>query len=413
MANPANGSNDAFGALSTNGALNGLTAGAVSRVSFTEGKLASAGKGLDQQKDTLSSLDGKNGGLGVPWPHFSLMGMGVNTVHEKAITTHNDAGKLAQESLDSWKRALYDSDANYTGAGSDTMQQINNGLGNLGGLGDMSGLKNLPGPGGLPDLGGKGLPDLNGDGIPDVDVNGDGIPDKDLNGDGIPDVDLNGDGIPDVDVNGDGIPDKDLNGDGIPDVDLNGDGIPDSPKTNIPKMPSTDLPKMPSTDLPKMPSTDLPNGPGGVDTKVPDINSALNGQRMPDMSGINTKVPTGTELSDYQAPQVRTPDMSALNADPNSVARAVNPVQTSTSPGTSGGTFNGGGANAAALQAGLRSATAGLTGSGMPMAPMMPMSPPHSQDQSGDSDDKYGLRAEESVWGGDDPTAPTTIGVDT
>ncbi|GAA2320225.1 hypothetical protein GCM10010149_86340 [Nonomuraea roseoviolacea subsp. roseoviolacea] len=402
---PANGSNDAFGALGQNGALNGLTAGAVSRVSFTEGKLKNAGKGLDQQKDTLQALDDRDSGLEVPYPHFAVVGMGVNSLHEKAIEKHREAAKLAQASLDSYKQALHDSDTNYTGAGSDTMQQVKNGLGDLGGLGDMGGLKTPPGPGGLPDFGGKGLPDLGGKGLPD------------LNGDGIPDIDRNGDGIPDVDVNGDGIPDKDLNGDGIPDVDLNGDGKPDLPKTDlpkqdIPKMPSTDLPKMPSTDLPKMPSADLPNGLGGVNTKVPDIESALNGQRMPDMSGINAKVPTGTELSDYQQPQMRTPDMSALNADPNSVARSVNPVQTSTSPNTGGGTFSGGGANAGALQAGLRSATAGLSGSGMPMMPMMPMSPQPGQDQSGDGDDKYGLRAEESVWGGDDPTAPSTIGVD-
>ncbi|MEV0196941.1 hypothetical protein [Nonomuraea sp. NPDC050691] len=409
MTNSANGSNgaNALNALNQNGALNGLTAGAASHVSFTEGKLNSTGKRLDEQNETLTRLDGKSSALGVPWPSFAVIGMGVNKLHEKAIASQREAMKLAQDSLDSWKKALHDSDANYSAAGANTMDQIGNGLGDMGGLGDLGGLKNLGNPGGLGDLGGKGLPDLDGDGVPDVDVNGDGIPDKDLNGDGIPDVDLNGDGVPDVDVNGDGIPDKDLNGDGIPDVDLNGDGIPDSPRT----LPKPDLPKMPSTDLPKMPGAD---GLGGVDTKVPDISSALNGPRMPDMSGLNTKVPTGTELSDYQPPQLRTPDMNSLTADPNGVGRTVNPVQTTTGPGTGGGTVSGGGANAGALQAGLRSATAGLTNSGMPMAPFMPMGGAgQTGDQSREGDDQYGLRAEESVWGGDEPTAPSTIGVDT
>ncbi|MEV6151123.1 hypothetical protein AB0L53_12365 [Nonomuraea sp. NPDC052129] len=346
-------------------------------VSFKASALDTNSKSIDDHTWVITTLEGKTENLRVQWPHFGVIGMGVSSVHDKAIERQADALAKGRKALQSWKTALKQAANNYQAAedaNGDGVKNINfdpnslgggpNGLGNLGNLGNPR----------LPD-GGAGVPDLSGIGKP-----------------------------PGTDTD---LPKPDL-----PSTDL--------PKTDLPK---TDLP---SSDLPStnLPNTDLPSSPGGnqADMKVPSIDSALNGQpKMPDqtMPDVDSKLPDGTQLSQFDpnslnTSQVKNPDLSTLSPDLNGATTRTGPgsgIGSGGGTGTGFGTGIGGGAGAGAgaVPAGLR----GLNGTnGMPMMPMMPMSGAGTGGDKENERQNALLGEDEGVWGGDDEIAPEVIGRD-
>ncbi|MEV0350462.1 type VII secretion target [Nonomuraea sp. NPDC050680] len=347
-------------------------------VSFKASALSSNSESIDNHAGIISALEGKTENLRVQWPHFGVVGLGVSSVHEKAIERQADALAKGRKALESWKTALKQASKNYQAADDANGDQLKNidfdpnslgggpkGLGNLGNLGNP----------GLPN-GGAGVPDLSGIGKP-----------------------------PGTDT---GLPKPDL-----PSTDL--------PKTDLPKtdLPSSDLP---STDLPK---TDLPSSSLGnqADMKVPSIDSALNGQpKLPDqkMPDIDSKLPDGTKLSQFDpnslnTPQVKNPDLSNLSPDLNGSTTRTGPgVGTGggTGTGTGFGTGIGGGTGAGAVPAGLRGLNGSSGMSGMPMMPMMPMGGAGAGGDNEKERENALLGEDEGVWGGDDEIAPEVIGRD-
>ncbi|WP_433512527.1 hypothetical protein ACQP2T_53855 [Nonomuraea sp. CA-143628] len=344
-----------------------------SGVSFKTSALDTNSQSIDAHAGVISQLEGKTENLRVQWPHFGVIGMGVSSVHDKAIERQADALAKGRKALESWKTALKQASKNYQAAedaNGDGVKNIGFDPNSLGG-----------GPNGLGNLGNLGNP---------------------------------------------GLPN---NGAGVP--DLSGIGKPPGSDTDLPKpdLPSTDLPKtdlpssnLPSTDLPK---TDLPSASVGnqADMKVPSIDSALNGQpKLPDqkMPDIDSKLPDGTQLSQFDpnslnTPQVKNPDLSSLSPDLNGATTRTGPgtgVGTGGGTGTGFGTGIGGGAGAGAVPAGLRglNGTSGM--SGMPMMPMMPMGGAGTGGDKENERQNALLGEDEGVWGGDDEIAPEVIGRD-
>ncbi|MEO3873652.1 hypothetical protein ABGB18_32990 [Nonomuraea sp. B12E4] len=210
-----------------------------SGISFTEGELANSGRQIDSQVNILQGLKDGVGGLGVPFPSFGVIGIGIELALDRAVNAQSEALAKAHKALSSWQPALEAADRNYKKANDESGDPF--GPGGPGGPGDLG---DLGGPGGLKnaDLGGVGAGDLPG----------------------MPDGSLPGSDLPGSDLPGSDLPGSDLPGSDLPGVDN----------------PSTDLP---STDLPQQ------NMPGidPADMKVPDIDSALNG-------------PSKTDLSSYQ-----------------------------------------------------------------------------------------------------------------
>ncbi|MCA2224276.1 type VII secretion target [Nonomuraea aurantiaca] len=361
-----------------------------SGVSFKTSALDTNSHSIDEHTGVISQLEGKTENLRVQWPHFGVIGIGVNSVHDKAIERQAAALATGRKALQSWKTAIKQAAKNYQAAddaNADGVKNIGfdpnslgggpNGLGNLGNLGNS----------GLPDTG-AGLPDLSGGGKPGT---------------------------------GTGLPGTDLPKTDLPSTDL--------PKTDLPKtdLPSSDLP---STSLPNtnLPNTDLPSAPVGnqADMKVPSIDSALNGQpQMPDqkLPGIDSKLPDGTQLSQFDpnslnTPQVKNPDLSSLSPDLNGSATRTGPgsgvgtgsgAGTGTGFGTGIGGGMGAGTGAGAVPAGLRGANGT---SGMPMMPMMPMGGAGAGGDKEKERENALLGEDEGVWGGDDEIAPEVIGRD-
>ena len=351
-----------------------------SGVSFKTSALDTNSEAIDEHAGVISSLEAKTNTLPVQWPHFGVIGIGVNSVHDKAVEQQKDALEKGRKALQSWKTALRQASSNYRAAedvNGDQFKNVGFDPNSLGGGPDLGGLGN-PGGSGMPNTG--GMPDLSGVGNP---------PGSDTK-----------------------LPNGGLPNGGLPSTDL----------------PSTDLPKtdLPSTGLPK---TDLPSAPDGSqinqpDMKVPDIDSALNGQpKMPDqkLPGVDGKVPDTTSLSQFDpnslnTPQVKNPDLSALS--PDSTGTRIGPGTgtgtgtgsgTGTGFGTGIGTALGSGGSAGAVPAGLK----GINGSsGMPMMPMMPMGGAGAGGDKEKERENALLGEDEGVWGGDDEIAPEVIGRD-
>ncbi|GAA3615736.1 hypothetical protein GCM10022419_121270 [Nonomuraea rosea] len=328
---------------------------ASSGISFKPGGLDAVSGRIEMPKGLFGTLQGRSDEMGVPAPGFGVIGIGLTTAHDKAIAAQSSALARGKNALDSWREALKKADANYTEA------------------------ENPPGPGDD----GKPGPELPGPG-PEMP----GIPDPELPG---PDPVLPG---PDPVLPG---PDPELPGPDpeLPSSDLPENGAPatDIPGTNLPKndVPTTDLP----TDLPRsdVPTTDLPGtdplNVSSPDTKVPDIDAALN------------RPSDKTDLSSYNPnnPQLNGP----LNPDgPNANTRS----------GTTLGTPSGGGggpANASGMRLPGVGA-AGNMGSGMPMMPMMPMTGASNEADERDRQESLLLAEDEGVWDGDEDIAPAVIG---
>lgn len=322
-----------------------------SGISFTKEELKKGAEKIDPGVTRVEGMEEGTQKLPVPPPYFGVIGWGVQTVHQEAITEHKEALARARRALQSWIPAIKQADRNYSEAD------------------DNSGPPNFGGPGGG-DLGNIG--DLGQLGKPELPVGQGGLPDMpDTGRPGIPDGTM-----PDIEQPGVG----DLPGTG-PD----GSGPPgmDGPGTDLP---GVDLPD-PGVDLPEqsVPSTDP------ADMKVPDIDSALNS-------------PARTDLSSYQP---TTPQMPAhlSTTDPSQLG-----TRTGAGP-FGGGSGVGMGANAgqnAGMPGGLRGA------GGQPGMPMMPFAPMGGagagKDQERDREKTLGLAEDEGVWGGDVDIAPEVIG---
>ncbi|MEV4168406.1 hypothetical protein [Nonomuraea sp. NPDC049709] len=325
-----------------------------SGISFTKEELdAGAGK-ISPEVDRVDALERQTGGLGVPWPHFGVIGMGIQSVHGDAINQQKEALARARRALETWMPALTAADRNYQQADDDS----GDGLDDLGGTGDLGGMGNLGGAG---DLGGL---------KPDLPTGAGELPD-------MPDTDLPG--PPDGTLPDGTLPDGTLPDGTLPDGTLP-DGTP----------PGGELPgagNLPGTDLPQqnLPTTDP------ADMKVPDIDSALN--------------PAKTDLSSYQPTTPQLPG-NLPSGDPSGLG-------TRTGPGSIGGTGAGLGAGLGP-NAGIQGVGAGLRGAGTPGMPMMPMMPMGGAggagDQERDRDKTVGLSEDEGVWGGDEDIAPQVIG---
>ncbi|MEU4516818.1 pentapeptide repeat-containing protein [Nonomuraea wenchangensis] len=334
-----------------------------SGISFTKDELAKTGGMIGAQVDILGKVDERSNKLPVPWPHFGVLGMGIQSVHEKAIQSQRETLARAKEALASWDPALRAADKNYAKAD------------------DESGDPNLPNNG-LPN---GGLPNTMPAKLPNT-----SLPNANLPNANLPNTDL-----PSTDLPNTNVPGSDLPNPNVPGTDL--------PNTNVPNpnLPGTNTPgaNLPGTDLPK---TNLP-GTDPADTRVPDIDAALN--------------PNKTDLSSFQPTPTTSPSLPQTPTfDPNAsgpgtrtnVPASVGLPSTSTVPGTgigAGGVVPG---NAAAP--GMRGAAAGA--SGMPMMPMMPMSGAANGNQERDRDKSVGLSEDEGIWGGDEDIAPPVLGLE-
>ncbi|MED7927437.1 pentapeptide repeat-containing protein [Nonomuraea sp. LP-02] len=339
-----------------------------SGISFTKDELAKAGGKIGDQTQLIGQVNQRSDQLPVPWPHFGVLGWGVQNVHEKAIQSQREALARAKEALESWDPALRAADKNYTKADDSS--------------GDPNNLPKttLPG-GGLP---GGGLPNtkLPKTDLPNTDLPKTNLPNTDLPKTNLPNTDLPNTDLPNTDVPGGNLPNPNLPGTDLPNANL--------PGTNTPGA------NLPGTDLPK---TDLP-GMDPISTRVPDLDAALN--------------PNKTDLSSFQPTATPTPQVPTFDPNSNALGTRTNVPgslglpSTGTVPSTGVGLGGGGLVPGSAAAAGMRGAAAGM--SGMPMMPMMPMSGAGNANQERDRDKTVGLGEDEGVWGGDEDIAPPVLG---
>ncbi|WP_219467212.1 hypothetical protein, partial [Nonomuraea rhizosphaerae] len=269
-----------------------------SGVSFKTEALEANGNSIDTQAEHITSLEGRQGHLPVQWPHFGVVGMGVSSVHDKAIERQADALAKGKKALQSWKDALKSASKNYRqaeDASGDPFKDLNLDPSKLGPGADLGNLGNMPAGPSMPDTSGLG-------------------------------------GTPGLDTK---LPGSDLDGTNLPSTDPSKVGLP-----------STDPSKV---DLPKYPDPSQVQQP---DMKVPDIDSALNGMKNPDLNG---KLPDGTNLAQYDPnsltnPQLRNPDLGSLSPDATGTRIGTGP-NAGGGPGTGIGTGSGG-AGAGGLPAG-------------------------------------------------------------
>ncbi|MEV0159284.1 hypothetical protein [Nonomuraea fuscirosea] len=328
-------------------------------VSFQKGELDRAGGKIDGHVEYFSSLSEKADALRVPSPHFSVLGMGVQSAHEKAIQNQRDVLKRAHDSLASWKSALKAADENYKAADDGSGNQYPPGGpgGKFPGGINPAGLK--PGglnPGDLPNGGGLDLPKPPGSDLPGGDIPG--PPGGDLPGGNLPGGDL-------------------------PGSDLPGGNTPGGPGSNLP---GTDIPQ------PEVPKTDP------ADMKVPDIGAALND-------------PSKTDLSQFQPQNPSLTGNLPPGTDPSALGNRTAVPNTYGGPGGGVSAGTGGGLGANGLPGG---GAAGLRGAGpaggAPMMPMMPMSGGAGGQEGRDREKTIGLSEDEGLWMGDEDIAPQVIG---
>ncbi|MEU6729011.1 hypothetical protein ABZ917_35350 [Nonomuraea wenchangensis] len=337
-----------------------------SRISFTKDELAKAGGKITDQAGLIGQVDGRSDNLPVPWPHFGVLGWGVQNVHEKAIQSQREALARAKEALESWDPALRAADKNYTKADDAS--------------GDPNNLPKTTLPGG-------GLP---GGGLPNTKLPNTDLPKTDLPSTNLPNTDLPKTNLPNTDLPNTDLPNTDVPGGNLPN--------PNIPNTDLPNanLPGTNPPgaNLPGTDLPK---TNLP-GMDPADTRVPDLDAALN--------------PNKTDLSSFQPTATPTPQVPTFDPSSNGLGTRTNVPGSLGLPGTGvgGGVGLGGGGvvPGSAAAAGMRGATAGM--SGMPMMPMMPMSGAGNANQERDRDKTVALGEVEGVWEGDEDIAPPVLG---
>ncbi|MEU1387760.1 MULTISPECIES: hypothetical protein [unclassified Nonomuraea] len=330
-----------------------------SGITFKEGALDAASGKINGQTALFDTLRGKSGHLGVPFPSFGAIGIGLTKAHDSAIVAQSAALERGKKALQSWQAALKEADANYreaegTNAG---LYGLGRGFGGLGAGGGAGG-----GGGPTPTM-----PDTPEVTMPDGAPPGADPPGADLPGSGLPGTDLPGTDLPGTDRPGSDLPGTGgTNGD-LPGVDRSGTDLPGGGLQGIDR---------PDSNL---------SGGADPNMKVPDIDSVLNSPQDP------------TRLSSY--------DPRALSGTPN-----ANPADLTTRPGTGWGSPGG---NGAGSTAGLRApgtGAAGGMGGGMPMMPMMPGAGAGSGPDERDRKEGSLLSEDEGVWEDDEDIAPEIIG---
>ncbi|HEX4814464.1 MAG TPA: hypothetical protein VFV66_17110 [Nonomuraea sp.] len=213
------------------GNFGGQTSQPSSGISFAKNELENAGGRISDQTSLLTGLVNSSNKLNVPFPHFGVVGMGLQGLHQKAIQSQQEALRRAGEALGTWEPALRSADANYRQADDDSGLPPP-GLGDLGPLDGLGGLRNT------------GLPKL---------------PEGSLPGGSLPDGSL---------------PDGSLPGGSLPDGSLPGGDLPGG--------------NLPGTDLP---GANLPGGADPNDMRVPDLDTALNNPGRTDLSSFQPTTP--------------------------------------------------------------------------------------------------------------------------
>ncbi|MEV0628253.1 pentapeptide repeat-containing protein [Nonomuraea wenchangensis] len=341
-----------------------------SGISFTKEELSKAGGKINDQTQLIGQVDARSESLPVPWPHFGVLGWGVQSVHEKAIQSQREALARAKEALESWDPALRAADKNYTKADDAS--------------GDPNNLPKTTFPGG-------GLPNTK---LPKTNLPNTDLPKTNLPNTNLPNTDLPNTNLPNTNLPNTDLPNSDVPGGNLPNTNIPGTDLPNG------NLPGTNLPgaNLPGTDLPK---TNLP-GLDPADTRVPDLDAALN--------------PNRTDLSSFQPTATPTPQVPGFDPSSSGLGTRTNVPGSLGLPGTGsvpgtgvgGGIGLGGGVPGNAAAAGMRGAGAGM--SGMPMMPMMPMSGAGNANQERDRDKTVGLGEDEGVWGGDEDIAPPVLG---
>ncbi|MFI7130790.1 hypothetical protein ACIBQ1_34225 [Nonomuraea sp. NPDC050153] len=326
-----------------------------SSLSFKEGGLDAVSRDIDSPMSLFDSLQAKSGDLGVPFPSFGVIGLGVTRAHDKAIERQVAALNQGKKALESWKTALKAADANYRAA--ETPPGTGNGQ--------------TPPPSGDPGLG--GLPTGEMPAVPDMDSTDAGLPSADS-----PEMDLGEGDLPGTDNSGAELP-----GTNTPGADTSGtDVLPG-------ETPSGSLPGNQSSDL------DPPNpGSSGVDDpnmKVPGLDSVLNPRQ--DKTDLSPFDP-GTQLSGVPNPSLIDP--------------STRPGSTLGSPIGNGAVGVGSGNGAGLRPSGM--SASGTMGNSMPMMPMMPMTGAGTGADERDREQSPLLSEDESVWDGDEDIAPEIIG---
>ncbi|NRQ39076.1 hypothetical protein HII36_45730 [Nonomuraea sp. NN258] len=355
----------------------GLTSGGAgepplmsSGISFSEDELDRAGRTISSQVEVINALQTKSGGLPVPWPHFGVYGMGVNSVHDSAVDSQVSALSKAREALDSWDPALRKADANYRQAEKDSGDQF-----------DTDRFKGGSQNGNWPGGGGGSMPEFPTDSTKS-------LKDLKLPDDGLDGLKRPGDGSDDFKLPGDGKkPSDDL------DLPVDRDKLP-TDRPDAPQQP--DLPKQP--ELPKQPDLSAADGSGvgKADTRIPDLDSALN------------RPSTKTDLSSYQPPAAQLPSTTGLpSADTPGTVTRTGPSALGAGPMTSSGA-GGAGTGVAGLLSGQRAA--GVPGmGGMPMMPFMGGGGGANAEDR-ERDKSVLMPEDEGVWGGEEDVAPQIIG---
>ncbi|MGW5685802.1 hypothetical protein [Nonomuraea sp. NPDC003754] len=318
-----------------------------SGISFKVGELDAASGKINGQAALIDVLRAKSSHMGVPFPSFGTIGIGITRAHDKAIAAQSAALERGKKALQSWQAALKKADANYHEAETSDYgmwrneEEIDSGAG--------------------------GVPTPKMPTVPDANLPGGDVPGGDL-----PDTDLPGTDLPGTDRPGGDLPGGDL-----PNGDLPGT---DRPTTDVP---GADLPGV------DRPDSDLPGG-NDPNMKVPDIDSALNEPQ--DKTGLSSFDPRTQQLNG-----VPNPNLTDLSTRQGTAFG---------SPTGSGAGSDGGAGAGLRGQGGL--GTPGGLGSGMPMAPMMPMSGASSDER--DREQGSLLSEDEGVWGDDEDIAPEIIG---
>ncbi|MFC4120087.1 pentapeptide repeat-containing protein [Nonomuraea zeae] len=320
-----------------------------SGISFKPGVLDAASNKIDSQAALLAFLRTRSGDMGVPFPGFGVIGLGIAKAHDRAIERQSFALDRGKKALESWKVALKKADANYRTAEETSGEKF-----------EMERVINAVDGGGIDTSG------LDGE-LPTGDLPGADLPGTDLSGTDLPGTDLPGSDLPGAD-----LPGADLPGTGPPGSNLDGT---DSPKTDLP-----------GTDLA---NTNL-SGADDPNMKVPDIDAALNPPQ--DKTGLSSFDPS------KQLNGLPNPDL--LNAG----------TRSGTTLGSPSGSGVGGVGSPSA--SGLRPAPATPSGmgSGTPMMPMMPMTGAGSGHDERDREEGSLLSEDEGVWGDDEDIAPEVIG---
>ncbi|MFI6450096.1 hypothetical protein ACIBF6_00935 [Streptosporangium amethystogenes] len=324
-------------------------------IGYSPSELKKLGNGFGKEVPGLESLGQRTGAMGIGFPAFGVIGIGMMMATDQARDSAVQALEASVRVLRSWNTALGGMADDIEQREKDIADSLKKGGGP--GLGKMG----LDGPG----LGGAGL---DGAGLDGAGLGGAGLDGAGLGGAGLPDRNL-----ANMDALAPTTPDLKT-----PGIDTPGTGLPDS------NIPTPDMPGL-NTDLPQAPDTNAP----GLD-----LGDAANTPTTPNL-GLTD--PGKTNLAGYTPPDLTTSQPRAPEA----------------------GTWSGDSARSAGYSAGAagngQSALAGARGAGangMSGMPFMPMGGAGAggEQKKENSSSLAGLSGDEGDWEDDIDVAPAVLG---